>query len=149
MKGCINYFIFSNAWYNLSSLDFWNLPICSFKYKRIFIHHTNRFFSFCVWAVYAMTTTAPVGLFVMGGLIWWGYFAFETAMNGGKTDIESLFGWAGNDFKNNFGPNTWEHRLSLTRNNDEEWAEMFPGKGHCIFTHVLLPLIPLLIWIIV
>ncbi len=106
-------------------------------------------FAFIGWTIYAMIITAPFGLLVMGGLLWWGFFAFETAMNSGKTDIESLFGWAGNDFKNNFGSNTWEHRLSLTRNNDEEWAEMFPGKVHCIFTHVLLPLIPLLIWIIV
>ncbi len=105
-------------------------------------------FAFIGWAIYAMIITAPFGLLVMGGLMWWGYFAFETAMNGGKTDIESLFKHAENDFKNNFGHGAWEHRMKLSRG-DDEWAQMYPGKVHCIFTHIILPLIPLLIWITV
>ena len=94
-----------------------------------------------------MIVTAPIGLFVMGGLMWWGYYAFETAINGGKTDIESLFVYALDDFQNNFGSRAWEHRMKLS-NLDEEWAKMYPGKGHCIFTHIILPLIPLTIWVV-
>ena len=106
------------------------------------------FIGFGAWAIYAMLITAPIGMIVMGGLIWWGIFAAETAFNGGKSDIESLFEYATGDFKNNFGSGAWEHRMKLSLG-DEEWAKMYPGKIHCIFTHVFLPLVPLMSWMVV
>ncbi len=103
--------------------------------------------AFIIWALCAMLLTAPAGMIVMGGLIWWGLFATETAFNGGKTDIESLFGYVRDDFKNNFGSGAWEHRMKLS-NGNEEWAKMYPGKIHCITTHVIIPLAPLIIWMV-
>ncbi len=103
--------------------------------------------AFIIWVLYAMLLTAPAGMIVMGGLIWWGMFAFETAFNGGQTDIESLFGYVRDDFKNNYGSEAWQHRMKLS-NGNEEWAEMYPGKIHCITTHVIIPLAPLIIWMV-
>ena len=104
-------------------------------------------FGFGIWAVYAMVATAPAGLIVMGALIWWFLQTAEAEFNGGQTDIESVFGYACDDFKNNFTSDAWEHRMKLS-NGDEEWAEMYPGKIHFIISHVCIPLCPVFLWVV-
>lgn len=89
--------------------------------------------------------TAPYSLLPLGALIWWGCYCIETALNGGKTSGLEIFEHVGNDFKNNFGNNTFQHRLNLARG-DTKGAAAFPGKTYCICMHIILPLTPLLIW---
>lgn len=100
-----------------------------------------------VAVVSAMVYTAPFGLLVMGMTIWYGYYRAECALNGGKEDLNSLVQYAIDDFWNNFGPTQWQHRLEAS-GGDEDVARMFPGKLHCIWTHIVLPLIPVTIWAI-
>lgn len=100
-----------------------------------------------VAVIAAMIYTAPFGLLVMGMAIWYGYYAAECSLNGGKADLNSLVEYAVDDFLNNFGPTQWQHRLELARG-DDNVAKMFPGKIHCLWTHIVLPLIPLSVWIV-
>ena len=97
--------------------------------------------------VMLIKVTVPYSLLPVGFALWWIYYIAEVAINGGQTAGFALFEHALNDFKNNFGRNSHLYRLELA-NGDAEWASMFPGKIHCIVTHIVLPLAPLLIWIV-
>ena len=91
--------------------------------------------------------TIPYSLVPVGFALWWIYYIAEVAINGGQTAGLALFEHAHNDFMNNFSRDSKEFRLNLA-NGDAEWASEFPGKIHCIVTHIVIPLAPLLIWIV-
>lgn len=93
---------------------------------------------------------APYSLVLVGAIIWYVWYVAECAMNGGQTSGLYPFKYARDDFLNNFGPipNQLAHRMKLS-NGDREWAGMYPGKLHCIGTHICLPLAPIVIWWIV
>jgi hypothetical protein len=90
---------------------------------------------------------APYSLIPVGAGLWYFWYVAECAINGGQTAGTYPFQYARDDFLNNFGPvhKQLAHRMKLS-NGDREWAGMYPGKLHCIFTHICLPLAPITIW---
>ena len=108
-----------------------------------------------ILAGFAVTFTvisklAPYSLIPVGIGLWYCWYVAECAMNGGQTAGLYPFQYARDDFLNNFGPipNQLAHRMKLS-NGDREWAGMYPGKLHCIGTHICLPLAPIVIWWII
>jgi hypothetical protein len=90
---------------------------------------------------------APYSLIAVGALLWYVWYVAECAINGGQTAGLYPLKYARDDFLNNFGSaeNQLAHRMELSRN-DENWAEMYPGKIHCIVTHIIIPITPIVIW---
>ena len=73
-----------------------------------------------------------------GALIWWVYFGLECYANGGASRLSCLW----DDIRFNT-PGGWARRIRAT-NGDEEWAAQLPGLGHLIWTHVWVPLCPMI-----
>lgn len=100
--------------------------------------------------------TQPWSWIFVGALLWWGGYAFETAINGGRTDFISLLRFARDDFHCAIpGKHSREYKLKLAEKiydpssetqSLEEVADMFPGTLHFLWTHVLIPVAPISIW---
>lgn len=108
---------------------------------------------------YLIQIFAPYSLLVLGFFLWWGSYAFTTALNGGQTDFRSLLEYLKQDYLS-FIPGGWEYRMNLARERNEmmrqagsirtqsdlDVARMFPNRFDIFFQHILIPFAPIIIW---
>lgn len=98
---------------------------------------------------------APWSLLVLGFLMWWGLYAFSTAMNGGETNIASLLKFLIDDFFCAIPFYGRKHKMRLAKvwsdmpsacQTQEEIADLYPGFFHFLTMHIMVPFGPIALW---
>ena len=83
---------------------------------------------------------------IFGFIVWYALYGIECVINGATGGFSMPFLCLWDDIRFNV-LGGWQRRL-IAANGDEEWAAEFPGWGHFIRTHILLPFTPMVLVVI-